>query len=94
MSILDNIRHIQKEIAKIAKDCNRNPSSIRLIAVSKRHSIDSIKEAIEAGQLQFGENYIQEAAEKIHNLDPTAVFHFIGHIQSNKAKLAAELFPW
>jgi len=51
MSILDNIRHIQKEIAKIAKDCNRNPSSIRLIAVSKRHSIDSIKEAIEAGAI-------------------------------------------
>lgn len=92
MSIATNIRNIQDAISKTAQSCGRPPSSIKLIAVSKYHSIASIKEAMEAGQLYFGENYIQEAAEKRHNIEDSAMFHFIGHIQSNKAKLAAELF--
>jgi pyridoxal phosphate enzyme (YggS family) len=92
MTIANNLHNIQSAIAETARNCGRDPSSIKLIAVSKRHSIASIKEAMEAGQFLFGENYIQEAADKRQNIDETAAFHFIGHIQSNKAKQAAELF--
>lgn len=92
MTIGDRLKFIRTSIAKTALDCGRDPASIKLIAVSKRHSIASIEEAIKAGQHLFGENYIQEAAEKKHQIDSTAAFHFIGHVQSNKAKLAAELF--
>jgi len=92
MTIANNLHNIQDTIAETARNCGRDPSSIKLIAVSKRHSIASIKEAMEAGQFLFGENYIQEAADKRKHINDTALFHFIGHIQSNKAKQAAELF--
>ncbi|AGF79116.1 pyridoxal phosphate enzyme, YggS family [Desulfocapsa sulfexigens DSM 10523] len=92
MSIANNLNTIHQSINQTALACDRAPSSIKLIAVSKRHSIASIKEAMAAGQYYFGENYIQEAAEKRHSIDDAAKFHFIGHVQSNKAKLAAELF--
>lgn len=92
MTIANNLHNIQKTITETARNCGREPSSIKLVAVSKRHPITSILEAIEAGQLLFGENYMQEAAEKRQSIPDSANFHFIGHIQSNKAKQAAELF--
>ena len=92
MNIAENLNNIREAIAETAKEYNRDPDSIKLIAVSKRHSMNSINEAIEAGQFLFGENYIQEASEKIKAAQKNAAFHFIGHIQSNKAKQAAELF--
>lgn len=91
--IAENIQTIQKAIADTAQSCGRDPSTIKLVAVSKRHPSASIMEAMAAGQHLFGENYIQEAAEKCRELiGKEATFHFIGHLQSNKAKLAAELF--
>lgn len=92
MSIAENIHSIREAMTDAAKGCNRAPESIKLIAVSKRHPLSSIKEALDAGQFLFGENYIQEASEKIKAIPKQATFHFIGHIQSNKAKQAAELF--
>jgi PLP dependent protein len=92
MTIANNLHNILDAIAETACNCGRDPSTIKLIAVSKRHSIASIQEAMKAGHFLFGENYIQEAADKIKNINDTASFHFIGHIQSNKAKQAAELF--
>ncbi len=92
MSIAKNIHSIRDAMADAAKGCNRDPESIRLIAVSKRHPLSSIRTAMQAGQFLFGENYIQEASEKIKAIPGQATFHFIGHIQSNKAKQAAELF--
>lgn len=92
MTIANNLHTIRKSITETASNCGRDPLSIKLVAVSKRHSIASIKEAMEAGQFLFGENYMQEAAEKRKNIPDPALFHFIGHIQSNKAKQAAELF--
>lgn len=91
MSILKNLEKIRQSITETAISCNRDPADIKLLAVSKRHPVTSIKEAIAAGQFLFGENYMQEAQEKC-NVITDASFHFIGHIQSNKAKLAAELF--
>ncbi len=92
MSISDRLTAIQKTIATTARNCDRDPATIQLVAVSKYHSIASIEEAIIAGHRNFGENYIQEAAKKWQLLSDRANFHFIGHIQSNKAKLAAEMF--
>ncbi|HID69614.1 MAG TPA: YggS family pyridoxal phosphate-dependent enzyme [Desulfobacterales bacterium] len=92
MTIPDRLNSIRESITETAIDCGRDPSAIKLVAVSKRHSIASIGEAIKAGQHLFGENYIQEAAEKRKQIDSSAEFHFIGHVQTNKAKLAAELF--
>ena len=91
MSILKNLEKIRQSITETAIACDRDPASIKLLAVSKRHPVTSIQEAIAAEQFLFGENYMQEAQEKCKTTT-NASFHFIGHIQSNKAKLAAELF--
>jgi pyridoxal phosphate enzyme (YggS family) len=91
MSILKNLEKIRQSITETAISCNRNPADIKLLAVSKHHPVTSIQEAIAAEQFLFGENYMQEAQEKCKVIT-NASFHFIGHIQSNKAKLAAELF--
>jgi len=73
--------------------CGRDPETIRLVAVSKTIPSDRVKEAIDAGVTILGENYIQEAREKINVLSSYAVsWHFIGHLQSNKAKYAVKLF--
>jgi len=76
---------------------NRSPADIKLVAVSKRVPSEKVLRAIECGQYSFGENYVQEAQEKIplirKNRDGNKIsFHFIGKLQSNKAKKAAELF--
>lgn len=92
MSIADNILSIRKHIDTIAKECGRAPEDIQLVAVSKLFPASAIEEAIQAGQLLFGENYIQEAEAKAAELGSKCSFHFIGHLQSNKAKIAARIF--
>jgi len=72
----------------------RNPSDVRLVAVSKKFSAERLREAYQAGVRVFGENYVQEFAEKqpqLRDLE-AASFHLIGHLQSNKARQACELF--
>lgn len=84
---------IQKRIAGAARDCGRDPAAVRLVAVSKTHPPAAIEEAVRAGADILGENYIQEAREKIAGLGHLPVFwHFIGHLQRNKAKYAVRLF--
>lgn len=90
--ITNNICTIREKIHKVAIRCGRAPESIKLIAVSKRFPTSAITEAATCGQTLFGENYIQEAAQKFEDLDDTIQFHFIGHLQSNKAKVAASIF--
>ena len=89
--ICANLEKIYAEIRNAAVNCNRDPGSVRLVAVSKRMPPETVTEAVQCGQLLFGENYLQEAAEK-KELVPQAQWHFIGHLQSNKAGTAAELF--
>ncbi len=90
--IAENIEHLKKSIAQITRNCGRDENSVRLVAVSKRFPPEAVIEAKNAGQLLFGENYIQEAQEKFDLIGNAVQFHFIGHLQSNKAKIAAELF--
>ncbi len=92
MTIATNLRQIQQLIGKAAERAKRDSSEISLVAVSKRMSADSLREAAAAGQLLFGENYLQEAVDKISLLPSEFIWHFIGHIQSNKAKTVAEKF--
>ena len=87
-----NLQDIRQKIIATAIQCGRDPATIRLVAVSKKFPTSHIQEAIQAGQFLFGENYIQEAAQKKTEIGDTASFHFIGHLQSNKAKLAAQIF--
>ena len=98
-TVQDNLITIKNKIHKIALDCDRDPNTIELIAVSKTKPVTSIAQAIEAGQLSFGENYVQEGVEKItyfkQNMPDTLItWHFIGPLQSNKSRLVAENFDW
>jgi len=87
------LERVKARIKATAKACNRPVASIRLVAVSKTMPAEVIREAIEAGVTDLGENYIQEAKEKVHALATyPATWHFIGHLQSNKAKYAVRLF--
>ncbi len=80
-------------IKAAAISCNRDPESIRLVAVSKTVPADRVREAINAGVTTLGENYMQEAREKFNALSSYNVsWHFIGHLQTNKAKYAVRLF--
>ena len=90
--ISDNLARILETIARSARKVGRNPHDIRLVAVSKMIGVDLMRQAMESGQTLFGENYLQEAADKITLFPPTVNWHFIGHLQSNKAKQAVELF--
>ncbi|WP_085246680.1 YggS family pyridoxal phosphate-dependent enzyme [Gilliamella mensalis] len=98
-TIHDNLFAIKNEIEKIASKCERDPNTIELIAVSKTKSVQQITEAIDAGQLAFGENYVQEGIEKIKYFkqampNSALIWHFIGPLQSNKSKFVAEHFDW
>lgn len=90
--IRDNLTRILDTMAKTAITVGRSPKEIKLVAVSKLVDIELMQEAIACGQTLFGENYLQEAAGKIPSLPPAVNWHFIGHLQSNKAKQAVELF--
>ncbi len=94
-TINENLEFIKKQIKETALACGRDPETITLIGVSKRKSADTVTKAIEAGSTNLGENYIQEAVEKIDTLGKTsACWHFIGHLQSNKAKFAVKYFDY
>lgn len=90
--IRDNLTTIRQQIFDAAERSGRDPLKVQLLAVSKRFDVQKIQEAFDQGQLLFGENYIQEAEKKIYELPSSISWHFIGHLQSNKAKLAAQLF--
>jgi PLP dependent protein len=92
VSIADNLAAIQERIAAAARQAGREPGEVTLVAVSKTHGADKVGQAWAAGQTVFGENYVQESREKIPALGPGPTWHFIGHLQSNKARLAAELY--
>ncbi|HEY9073784.1 MAG TPA: YggS family pyridoxal phosphate-dependent enzyme [Desulfobaccales bacterium] len=90
--ITKNLEEVRNRIAAAARRTGRDPAQVRLVAVSKTVPVERIKEAVAAGQRLFGENYLQEAQGKITALGEAAVWHFIGHLQSNKAKGAVGLF--
>ena len=94
IDIAENIRKIRARIANTALACGRSPESITLLAITKTFPVETISRAIEAGQRHFGENRVQEAEPKILALASRAhlEWHMVGHLQSNKARRAAEIF--
>lgn len=93
--IAKNIATVRNAIMEFAREFDRDPDSIRLLAVSKTHSAAAVRAAIDAGQHEFGENYLQEALGKIEQLREKKVcWHFIGPIQSNKTRDLAAHFDW
>lgn len=92
-SIKERLTYIQEEITTAALSCGRDPKGISLIAVSKKKSAEIVLKGIDEGVAVLGENYIQEAVEKIDTIGNKGVaWHFIGHLQSNKAKFAVKYF--
>ncbi len=93
MSVAAQLTRVQARIHEAALACGREPSSVRLVAVSKTKAADAVREAYEAGQRAFGESYAQELDAKAKALEdlPDIVWHFIGHLQSNKAKVVARV---
>lgn len=95
MNICHNLNHITQVISQTALECNRAPSDILLLAVSKQQNAAAITEAFQQGIKNFGENYYQEALQKISELHHLPLcWHFIGPIQSNKTKGIASHFSW
>ncbi len=92
MNLAQNLARVREEIARAARQAGRQPQSVRLVAVSKTKPAQMVIQALAAGQTLFGENYVQEASQKIPQVTGEATWHFIGHLQSNKAKTAARLF--
>jgi pyridoxal phosphate enzyme (YggS family) len=90
--IRENYLRVIEQIEKVARRVGRVPKEIKLVAVSKTVEAARIKEAIEAGASILGENYVQEAQKKIDEIGRPVAWHFIGHLQSNKAKYAIRLF--
>jgi pyridoxal phosphate enzyme (YggS family) len=90
-----NLNHVHEQIVQAAIACERKPDSILLLAVSKKKPASDIRQAWELGQRDFGENYLQEALQKMEELkDLDITWHFIGAIQSNKTRNIAEAFDW
>ena len=91
--LVQNFSSIRKRIASAARRVGRDPNEIKLVAVSKTHPSDAIRSAIVAGQFIFGENKVQEAESKIDEVGRDGIeWHLIGHLQSNKARKAVQLF--
>jgi pyridoxal phosphate enzyme (YggS family) len=91
------LQAVIERVAQAARAVGRDPASVSLVAVSKTFPAEAVAAAHAAGQLAFGENYVQEAVEKIATLGPQRdelQWHFIGPIQSNKTRVIAEQFDW
>ncbi len=95
-AIADNLQAVKKRIERAAVAAGRNPSAVTLLAVSKTHPAARIEEAAASGQRAFGENYVQEALQKMDALSGKKglEWHLIGPLQSNKTRVAAERFHW
>ncbi len=94
-AIHDNLQAVRERIARAAAAAGREPRSVTLLAVSKTHPAAMIERALEAGQRAFGENYVQEALEKMDAFEGKSIeWHLIGPLQSNKTRLVAERFDW
>lgn len=97
MNILQNLQQVNQRIQQAVQAANRSENGVTLLAVSKTKPVEAILAAYQAGQRQFGENYVQEGVEKIQYFEPKQLdieWHFIGPLQSNKTKLVAEYFDW
>ncbi len=92
MSIADNLARVKERIAEAALRAGRRPDTVKLVGVTKTVDLPRVELAVQAGLEILGENYIQEAREKLRRFQGRVHWHFIGRLQSNKAKYAVQLF--
>ena len=92
--IAANLETVRGQIASAAQRAGRDPSAVRLVAVSKTHPADAVAAAVAVGQSVFGESRVQEARDKIPACPPGLDWHFIGHLQKNKVRQALPLFSF
>ncbi len=96
-SIAAKLHHLHERIARACDDAGRSAQSVTLLAVTKTFGATQVREALDAGQRLFGENYVQEALAKMAELAPRRSdmqWHLIGPLQSNKTRVVAENFDW
>ena len=91
-TIAENLELVKSRIAQAAAKANRSRDDVELVAVTKTHSAETVREAVDAGHLLFGESKVQEARAKIPLLPSNLHWHFIGHLQKNKVRHALPLF--
>jgi pyridoxal phosphate enzyme (YggS family) len=91
MAIAANLNDVQGRMSAAARSAGRDPQSVRLVAVSKTRPAEDVRKAYRAGQVVFGENYVQELVEKAAEIAEPVEWHFIGHLQSNKVRQIAGL---
>ena len=91
-SVSENLERVREQIARAAAKVGRAASDIELVAITKTHPAEKVREAIEAGQTLFGESRVQEARAKIPELPSNLRWHFVGHLQKNKIRHALPLF--
>ena len=93
--VTENLRKIRDLLAISAVEAERDPATVKLLAVSKKQPLDKILAAASLGQRDFGENTVQEGVDKIlATVESGLTWHFIGHLQSNKTRAVAENFDW
>jgi pyridoxal phosphate enzyme (YggS family) len=90
--IAENLERVREQIANAAAKSCRTADDVELLAISKTHSAEKVREAVEAGQALFGESRVQEARAKIPELSSNLRWHFVGHLQKNKVRQALPLF--
>ena len=91
-SIAENLERVREQIASAAANSGRSADDVELVAITKTHPAEKVREAIEAGQTLFGESRVQEARAKIPELPSNLRWHFVGHLQKNKIRHALPLF--
>src|SRR5438552_14145547 len=91
-SIAKNLERVRGQIVQAAQKSGRSAEDVKLIAISKTHDAQRVREAYEAGQVVFGESKVQEARAKIPELPSSLRWHFVGHLQKNKIRHALSLF--
>ncbi|PYK47903.1 MAG: YggS family pyridoxal phosphate-dependent enzyme [Verrucomicrobia bacterium] len=91
-SVAENLERVREQIARAAAKSGRTTDDVELVAITKTHPADKVREAIEAGHTLFGESRIQEARAKIPELPSNLRWHFVGHLQKNKIRHALPLF--
>ena len=82
----ENLKNVQNNIKKACERVGRKPEEVTLVAVSKMKPLSDIEELLETGQLEYGENYVQELCDKYENISKPVHWHMIGHLQTNKVK--------
>jgi PLP dependent protein len=91
-SIAENLERVREQIASAAAKSGRSADEVDLVAITKTHPAERVRQAVEAGQILFGESRVQEARAKIPELSSSIRWHFVGHLQKNKVRQALPLF--